>query len=300
MIGFGESHCVGHQFWHLHDPKNPKHNPELLKEMGDPVRKIYMALDDAVGRLLEYADAATTVVLHCSHGMSTHYDATYCLDWVLRRLEGQPKPRMRTLLDHARKQWKKLPLRVTELVADLARTVNRLPDASDRANRLCFVVPTNANAAGIRLNLVGREPQGKIQPGEEADEFVTNLIADLETLVEPSDGRKLVRGIVRSRDAFPGQSVDLLPDLFILWNRNKPITGVSSAKTGKLIAQDISSGRTGDHRPGGLFIMRRNGVPAGTTLPRINDEDIAPTLAACLGVTLSNVNGHSILRSGDQ
>jgi predicted AlkP superfamily phosphohydrolase/phosphomutase len=299
MVGFGDSHCVGHQNWHVHDPTHPDHDPELLRKMGDPVREIYIALDDAVGQLLEHTDDQTTVVLHCSHGMSTHYDATHLLDPVLRRLEGRPAPRMRTLLDGAQKLWKRLPLKVTGLATGLARTIHRLPDASDRANRPCFVVPTNANAAGIRLNLVGREPQGKIRPGHDADAFIAGLVNDLEALFDPNDGRKLVKGIIRSSESFPGQSVDLLPDLFILWNRDKPVAGVSSPKTGTLRSSEFAHGRSGDHRSGGLLIMRCKNIKAGATLPPINDEDIAPTLAACLGVQLNHVSGHSIFQPVD-
>jgi predicted AlkP superfamily phosphohydrolase/phosphomutase len=291
MIGFGDSHCVGHQCWHVHDPWHPRHDPALLKEIGDPVRDVYVALDKAVGRLLEYAGPETRVFVHCSHGMSSHYDASFLLDDVLRRLEGRPAPLLRSLLDRARRQWKKLPLAVTERFGLLATAVNRMPDGHDRANRYCFVVPSNSNSPGIRLNLIGREPQGKIRPGQEADEFVARLIADLQELTDPADGRQLVKEVIRSRDAFPGEHLDYLPDLFIRWNRKLPISGVTSPKVGTLTGQDQSTRRSGDHRPGGLLFRRDAGVPAGTQLPTVCDEDIAPTVAACLGVNLTGVDG---------
>jgi predicted AlkP superfamily phosphohydrolase/phosphomutase len=294
MMGFGESHCVGHQCWHVHDPSHPKHDPDLLKRLGDPVRDVYIALDRAVGRILEYAGPETTVVLQCTHGMSAHYDATYLLDGVLRRLEGRPTPPVRAFLNRARRLWKKLPLRFTERFGTIARGVNRMPDADDRSARRCFVVPTNANSAGVRLNLVGREPNGKIQPGQEAEEFIARLTADLMRITEPTDGRRLVKEVVRSRDAFPGEHADLLPDLFIRWNRDAPITGVSSPEIGTLIEEDHHTRRTGDHRPGGLVFARGPNVRSGM-LPPAKDEDIAPTLAALLGVNLPNVDGHSFL-----
>jgi len=294
MMAFGESHCIGHQCWHLHDPSHPNHMPELRELIGDPIRNIYMAIDAAVGRLLEYAGADTTVLLHCSHGMSAHYDASYLLDEALRRLEGRPAPTTRSLLDKVRKQWKKLPVQFTERFGTLARAVNRMPDANDRAARSCFVVPTNANSAGIRLNLEGREPDGKISPGKEADEYVKRLVDDLREITDPGDGRQLVKEVIRSSETFPGQHSDLLPDLFIRWNRDKPITGMSSAKIGTIIGEDHSTRRTGDHRPGGLFFLRGPGVSPGEHLPIVNDEDIAPTLAACMGVRLNGISGQPI------
>jgi len=295
MIGFGESHCVGHQLWHVHDPEHPLHNRELRKEIGDPVFDVYKALDDAVGRLLEFAGPETTVLLHCSHGMAAHYDGSSVLDEVLLRLEGRNKPVIPTLMGHARRQWKKLPRSITERVGTLADWVRRLPDASSRANRRCFPVPTNGNAPGIRLNLQGREPAGMINPGKEEDEYVASLIADLEALEEVGDGRKVVREVIRSRDSFPGPSKDLLPDLFIRWNRRRPILGVKSPKVGTVMNPKHISRRTGDHRMGGLILLRKQGISAGTVIPNVHDEDIAPTLASFLGEKLEQVNGRSFI-----
>jgi predicted AlkP superfamily phosphohydrolase/phosphomutase len=294
MLGFGESHCVGHQCWHVHDPSHPAHDAALRAEIGDPLWDVYEALDAAVGGLLAHAGDDTTVMLLCSHGMDAHYDATYLLDEVLRRLEGRPAPPLRAALDRARRLWKRLPLPLTERVGGLARAVHRLPDAADRATRRCFVVPTNANAAGIRLNLVGREPQGLLRPGAEADAFVEQLVADLHALREPVDGRPLVREVVRSRDAFPGDELARLPDLFVRWNRERPIGGATSPKIGTLIEADHSTRRTGDHRPGGLYALRGPGIPPGRTGPEAADEDVAPTLARALGVRLEGVDGRPI------
>jgi len=49
--------------------------------------------------------------------------------------------------------------------------------------------------------------------------------------------------------------------------------------------------RSGDHRPNGLLVARGKGVPAGGELPAIATEDIGPTIAAYLGVTLDGVDG---------
>jgi len=80
--------------------------------------------------------------------------------------------------------------------------------------------------------------------------------------------------------------LDYLPDLFIRWHRDRPISGVTSPKIGTLIGQDQATRRSGDHRPGGLLFRHGAGIPAGTQLPTTCDEDIAPALAACLGIKL--------------
>jgi predicted AlkP superfamily phosphohydrolase/phosphomutase len=295
MVGFGDSHCAGHQLWHVHDPSHPKHDPELRARIGDPILDVYVELDSAVGRLLKYADSETTVLVVCSHGMSAHYDASYLLDEVLRRLEGRPASVPRVFLNRARKIWKTLPLSFTERFATIATRVSRKPDPDDRRHRCCFVVPTNANSPGIRLNLIGREPDGKLQPGEDKERFVAQLVEDLYELTEPSDGRQLVKEVIRSEERFVGENTNLLPDFFVRWNREKPITGVSSPKIGTILQEDYSTKRTGDHRPGGLFFLRGPGIEPGIRLPTGRDEDFASTISGLLGVELPDVEGRSLL-----
>lgn len=280
--------------WHLHDERHPKHDAALRAGIGDPVRDVYVALDGAVGRLLKEAGPETLVMVLCSHGMSAHYDASYLLDEVLRRLEGRPAPASRWMLDEARRWWKKLPLSFTERFAGIAGTVNRMPDGADRRERKCFVVPSNANSPGIRLNLKGREPEGKVAPGEEAERFVAELTEWLMELTEPGDGRRLVKEVVRSAERFAGEHVDLLPDLFVRWNRATPITGVASPRIGTIVRPDESTQRTGDHRSGGVYFVKGPGVAAGVRLPAGRDEDIAPTLAGWLGGATEGFEGRQL------
>ena len=49
LSALAETHCVGHQLWHLHDPSSAHHDPALVRRLGgDPVRTIYRMLDSVV------------------------------------------------------------------------------------------------------------------------------------------------------------------------------------------------------------------------------------------------------------
>jgi predicted AlkP superfamily phosphohydrolase/phosphomutase len=295
MACFGDSHCVGHQCWHVHDRSHPRHDAALAAELGDPLRDVYAALDRALGRLLEHAGPDTTVIVLLSHGMAAHYDATYLLDDVLRRLEGRSGSPARVVLDGAKRVWRTLPLAFTERFRIMAQAIDSLPNAADRGTRRCFAVPTNANAAGIRLNVAGREPSGLLQAGAECEAFCDTLIADLHELVEPASGRKLVREVLRSRELFAGEYTDHLPDLIVRWNREQPIAGAASRKIGRIVREDTSTLRTGDHQPEGLCFMRGPGIAPGPMREAAHVEDFAPTVAQLLGVNLPGVDGRPLL-----
>jgi predicted AlkP superfamily phosphohydrolase/phosphomutase len=75
----GESHCTGHQFWKFHDREHQWHDPQARRLLGtDPLRAVYGAIDETVGMALERAGRDTTVFVHLSHGMRSHYDAPVC------------------------------------------------------------------------------------------------------------------------------------------------------------------------------------------------------------------------------
>ena len=74
---FGESHAVGHQQWHLHDPAHPRFHPDSVRMVGgDPIVQIYSALDAALGETLSLVSRDATVLVLLSHGMGPHYDGT--------------------------------------------------------------------------------------------------------------------------------------------------------------------------------------------------------------------------------
>ncbi|MDH3196801.1 MAG: alkaline phosphatase family protein, partial [Candidatus Krumholzibacteria bacterium] len=57
IASFSDAHCICHQCWHLHDSASADYDPVAAAALGDPVRDVFVALDAAVGRILERAGA---------------------------------------------------------------------------------------------------------------------------------------------------------------------------------------------------------------------------------------------------
>ena len=133
------------------------------------------------------------------------------------------------------------------------------------ADRLCFTTPNNDVYGGIRVNLVGREPQGRIHPGAEYEAFCEALRTDLLAFVNLDLGQPLVRRVLRTSDLYKGDGVQDLPDLLVEWERDAPISRIQSPKTG-VIEEVFPGRRTGDHKPEGPPFRSGPGiVPAGWT-----------------------------------
>ena len=219
-VVFSEGHCTGHQFWAVHDPTHPSHDLALREELGGvPLLSVYEQLDAAFGRLLLKIPASTTVVALLSHGMRAHYDGEHLMSEILHRLDVADDGRRRFITWRERRRR-----RLSRRGRDARRAK---PLASEHR---FFKVPNNGNYAGIRVNLIGREPRGRVARGAEYDAVVAGLCTDLLALEHPETGAPLVHVVVRADDHYDGPLRDWLPDLIVDWNRDAPITDARSAK----------------------------------------------------------------------
>jgi predicted AlkP superfamily phosphohydrolase/phosphomutase len=289
---FAESHCAGHHFWHVHDPRHPDHDAAVAAALGDPLRDVYSALDAAIGSLVAQAGPDTTVVVLTSHGMGAHYDGTSLLDEVLRRIDGVAAPRRSAAVEHARRLWRRTPASVRRPIQGLADRFYHAATSAVPDGRRFFAVPTNDNCGGIRLNLAGREPNGIVRRGADEDAACAELAKELSALVEAESGRPVVREVLRTRDVFSGEHLDDLPDVLVRWHRDAPIDGVTSARVGRIRGAHVGN-RTGDHRAAGALWVRRPGLAPGPH-PPVSVLDVAPTIATLLGVALPDVDGRPI------
>jgi predicted AlkP superfamily phosphohydrolase/phosphomutase len=294
MAGFGDSHCVAHQAWHLHDPGHPLHDPEFAKTFGDPVQDVYIALDRAVGRILECVSPATTFILFSGSGMGPNYTGNHLLDEALRRLEGIPATQEHRAIQAVKQVYRRvLPDNVRSWLGPLGDRVDELSLAGDRARRMFYSLPHNDLSGAIRFNVVGREPNGRVKRGDEYDALCVALRRDLMELRNPDTGKPAVTDVLKTSDLYSGKYLDELPDLLVLWNRDQAITAIASEKTGEIRGVRMSK-RTGDHVHTGAFFASGPGIDAGDLAQPVPVESFAPTIAALLGVALPDVDGAAI------
>jgi len=289
---FSESHCAGHQFWHVHDSGHPRHDAALAQELGDPILQIYKALDAAVGRLLEQVSKETTVFVLASHGMGPHYDATFLLDEILHRLQNSHLSRAGRIGSSLLRCGKnRTPRRIRKLLRPLRALFRGDLDAG-MAGRKCFAIPNNDVYGAVRINQIGREPHGLIPPGEQCAAFAHQLSQDLLQLTTDS-GEPVVRRVLQTADLYEGTLLDTLPDLLIEWNREKPISFVHSPKIGT-IRRRFAGRRTGDHKADGLLMALGPSIRSGRLEQPISVMDFAPTIASLLDVPLPYTDGRVI------
>jgi predicted AlkP superfamily phosphohydrolase/phosphomutase len=307
MQVFTETHCAGHQCWHLHDAAHPAHDPAYASTYGDPLRRVYAAVDEAIGEVIADAGDASVLVI-APHGMAHWFGAQFLLHEILDRLGvSQPAPpRSDIAPSAAQRVWRSLPLAARRPLEPLRRRVEARAQSAlprlhaDPSRSSCFVVPNGFPVGAIRLNLRGREPQGVLARAD-ADVFCADLErALLDIIDERTDGPAITR-VVRTAALYEGESLHDLPDLLVEWSDDVATgstrVGGGAAAHVRLRSPRIGTiegsndyGRTGEHRPDGLFIAAGRGIRRarhhGAAI-----VDFAPTIARMLGVVAPQTDG---------
>jgi predicted AlkP superfamily phosphohydrolase/phosphomutase len=292
---FSEPHCVGHQFWHLHDPTHP-HHPAGAGDLRWTIRDVYQAVDRALGDLIEAAGPGTRVVVCSGHGMQPEYHARELVPALLRRwgMRGPanvlPDPRRERTETVSRPVLARLreavPLRWQYAVKHALPT----PIASELVCRFmgslrldvgarAFAVPNNDLNPAVRINLAGRDPYGTVAPGAAYDALRAFLIVRLRELINPATGRPALVHVEAIHERFAGDFASELPDVVGLFDTERPLDALFSPGYGTVV------GPHRDHRSGGHATTGFLAVsdPAAR-LDGADVKDVAPTVLRLLDV----------------
>ena len=298
---YSECHCAGHQLWHTHDENHPGYDASLVEYLGgNAVKKVYQAIDGAIAELLAAVDDDTTVMVFCSHGIGPAYTGTNLLDEILMRIERKPTPKRRQrLASKLVAIWRKMPqsvrTRLTPLQKKLWPKMKSRLVQPNKSKRKFFEIIINDASGGIRLNVAGREPDGIVDAGAEYDQLCEMLKNELLQVVNPDTGKPLIKRVLKTRDLYPGEHVEHLPDLMVEWSREGPIAKAESPTIGTVTQKFVfANHRTGDHtEDDGLFFVQKANVEPGY-VGSYSVADMAPTITAMFGYSFSDTDGTAI------
>jgi predicted AlkP superfamily phosphohydrolase/phosphomutase len=293
---FGETHPAGHYLW----PKSVGANPDTSSAEFEVIRRVYRAIDTAVGRIAESVPEKTTLLLVSGDGVMTNNCGWHLLPDVLTELGYSAPPSQ----DESGEKSGGLslgsikdmmPKKVRRLIADslpwwLRDKIGASINAAqiDWSRSKAFALPTDLEGC-IRINLKGREPQGVVEPGEEYERLCQNIAADVRKLVNPETGMPVVNDVWIVHEHFEGPMADHLPDITITWHNDAPISALHSDTMGTVTGESPDP-RTGTHSTRGFSLAFGDSVPAGTAASG-HLTDLGPTVLALLGLDSTGMDG---------
>jgi predicted AlkP superfamily phosphohydrolase/phosphomutase len=177
---FSSTDLQSHMLWWDSDRNHPTRTPPQAKKYFSHVKKLYRHMDAIVGRLLrKYGDSAHIMVMS-DHGFS-NFERQFSVNTWLR--------------DNGYLG----PADATSILSDV-----------DWSDSRAFGLGIN----GVYLNLRGRERFGVVEPGEEKDRLLDELVAKLES-VRDQDGRRVIGKVHRTDKVYKGPATQYAPDLIV-------------------------------------------------------------------------------------
>jgi predicted AlkP superfamily phosphohydrolase/phosphomutase len=313
LVVFGESHPAGHYFWHFHDPAYLTHPPEGSGSLRHALREVYVALDRALGEILQSIENTTTVFLISGDGIGPNYSGSHILDDLLSRMglfnshnlddngnsgtkSASAKQSSWTKTDLLSAGRNMIPQRVRIAVTQtlLPRSIQERLSLRWKTSGISWTqtrafLIENANEGYIRINLKGREPEGTVEPGKEYEQLCEEIYGVAKTMTNPANGALAAHAVYKVDNIYRGPCRSHMPDIIINWNDAAKITTeLLTEKYG--LARSKAPGcalppyYTGNHRPNAFMVSRGPDILQGATYEGASILDLAPTILSQLGI----------------
>lgn len=316
MTVFMESDWAHHYFMRYSDDRSPAYTKADAARYGDYIDRMYIALDEALIRLLKYAGPETTVLVVSDHGGTVSAPNAFHLNaWLAEQgyfvpVSGGAAKAGYGLTRAAIKRLKRFPVRemkeqawfrrispalkvpaavvkkaglggVMDRVYEVADSGTKFDPEKTRAYRFQIVT----QAEGVVINLAGRQPQGIVQPGQEYEALRDKIIAGLRELRTPDTNEPLMLGVYRREEIFPGTYMEQVPDIIM---RLHPMyrVGINPEPPffTKLTKDDVRGPLSGWHDDYGIMIAAGPGINTGAEVDNALLLNMAPTALRGLGL----------------
>jgi predicted AlkP superfamily phosphohydrolase/phosphomutase len=177
---FSSSDLQSHIFWWNSNEEHPIRSDAEAKKCFGHVRRLYQRLDQVVGDILDRYGSQATILVMSDHGFA-NFGRQFSLNTWLRAKGYLGPPDCTSILRDV----------------DWSRTV-------------AYGLGIN----GLYLNLKGRERDGIVEPGDEQEALLRQLIVGLEAVTD-FNGQPVIRRVYRADQVYSGSATGLAPDLIV-------------------------------------------------------------------------------------
>ncbi|OGD27246.1 MAG: hypothetical protein A2Y56_03030 [Candidatus Aminicenantes bacterium RBG_13_63_10] len=245
-----------HMFWRLLDPSSPAYDPGLASRYGHTVRDIYVEADRILDRVLGRADKDTVVLVMSDHGFNPFHREFNLNTW---------------LKDNG----------YHRLAREWRGGEEPFFENTDWAKTRAYGLGMN----GLYLNLKGREAQGIVRPGAEADNLLHEIASKLEQTVDPKTGRRAILRAFLAKDVYQAAYRADAPDIILGFDRGYRISwGSPTGRMPREVFSDNKEKWSGDHMgapevlPGILAVN----LPVRSEYPAL--YDLTPSILGLFGI----------------
>jgi len=297
MVVFNGTDTISHALWKYMDKTHPLHDPQQAEKYGSAIHDYYQHLDRQLARIVDTLPDDTTLVVMSDHGFGPFHKFIHVNNWLMREGFMKLKPGLLARIKHGMFRLGFSPMNVYDTLMRLGFGALKREVVRGQGQGLLKTLflsfedvdwsRTQAYSLGnvgqIRINLVGREPFGCVQPGVAYERVRTEIIERLKTLRDPRTGELVAETIYRREELYSGDYFEEAPDIVFL-PRRLEYFGFGEYEFGShKIIEAMKRGISGTHRMNGIFLAYGAAVRAGVEIQGAALVDLAPTILHLMG-----------------
>jgi predicted AlkP superfamily phosphohydrolase/phosphomutase len=254
---FDTTDRVQHMFWRYLDKDHPavRHVPQGQKPR--VIQELYDRMDNLIGRVMQQIDDQTLLLVISDHGFKSFARCMNLNAWLHQN-------------------------GYLVLKDGKSESGDWFEDV-DWSRTRAYTMGLN----GLYLNIEGREREGIVEAGAEAEFLKEELRGKLDGLVDPASGKVGITGMFDCDAVYAGPYVDNAPDLIVGYGEGFRASWDSvMGKVTTAIFEDNLKAWSGDHCvdprlvPGVLFSNRKIAIEKPAIV------DVAPTVMKLFGLEL--------------
>src|SRR5690349_19714227 len=173
-------------------------------------------------------------------------------------------------------------------------------DAISWKETKAYRFPMYPPVEGIMINVVGRQPEGCVQPGEEYEALRTRILEEARSLRDPKTGELVVLEAYRREELYHGERIETAPDI-ILVTQDCYKGGTSVDELVSDVPLDVLSKLSGVHRMDGIIAAQGPHLRWNQKLEGAGIIDVAPTILYALNMPIpSDMDGKPLTSMFEQ
>ncbi len=309
MFHFQATDLLQHALWRFVDPSHPRYDAGRAAHIAPAFKRVYVHIDDYIGRMLDSLDDDATVIVMSDHGFGPlHYTVNlnlFLLDHGLLRLKkgawtglksrlfrsGLTPAAIWHLIERAGLQNYVWQVSKSTRNKVLSRFLSF--DDVDWSRTLAYSI---GHVGQVYINLKGREPEGIVDPGAEYEAVRRRVSETLQELRHPETGQSMVDEIIPGHSVVHGPYASRTADLHLVLDGYRAIAFPLFAADRRVVTSQIR-GDSGCHRRHGILIAWGEGVRAGERVEDARIMDLTPTILHLMGLPVSEDMDGRVLTS---
>jgi len=254
---FDTTDRVQHMFWRYLDKDHPAVRDVPQDQKPRVIQDLYDRMDTLIGRVMQQIDDQTLLLVISDHGFKSFNRCMNLNAWL-----------------HQNGYL---------VLKDGKRESGDWFEDVDWSRTRAYTMGLN----GLYMNIKGREREGIVETGAEAEALKEELRSKLDGLIDPASGKVGITGMFDCDAVYAGPYVDNAPDLIVGYGEGFRASWDSvMGKVTTAIFEDNLKAWSGDHCvdprlvPGVLFSNRKIAIEKPAIV------DVAPTVMKLFGLEL--------------